>query len=131
MKKASHYGSIISCCLLAFISLSVSSFASVRLPKLVGDHMVLQRDAKLPVWGWAGSGETGTITFQGKTYTATPDTQGKWMVTLPAMKAGGPYEMTIAGKNTITVKDILVGDVWLASGQSNMEWKLSHTVNNF
>ncbi|MDO1449152.1 sialate O-acetylesterase [Rhodocytophaga aerolata] len=129
MKKVSHYGRIICCCLLALLSLE--SFADVRLPKLVGDHMILQRDAKLPVWGWADAGETVTLTFLGKKYTAKPDTQGKWMLTLPAMKAGGPYEMTIAGKNTLTIKDILVGDVWLASGQSNMEWKLSHTVNNF
>jgi sialate O-acetylesterase len=129
MKKASHYGRIICCCLFAF--LSFQSFADVRLPKLVGDHMILQRDAKLPIWGWADAGETVTVTFQGKKYTTKPDAQGKWMLTLPAMKAGGPYEMTVAGKNTLTIKDILVGDVWLASGQSNMEWKLSHTVNNF
>lgn len=131
MKKVGHYGSIISCCILTLLLFSGNVFADVRLPKLVGDHMVLQRDAKLPIWGWADAGETVTVAFQGKKYTVTPDTQGKWMVTLPAMKAGGPYEMTIAGKNTITVKDIMVGDVWLASGQSNMEWKLSHTVTNF
>ncbi len=107
------------------------SLATIRLPKLVGDNMVLQRESKLPIWGWADTGETVTLTFQNKTYTAKPDAIGKWIVTLPALKAGGPYEMTIAGQNTITIKNILIGDVWLASGQSNMEWNLSWTVNNF
>jgi sialate O-acetylesterase len=131
MKDSSPYRKIISCCILICICLSLPSFANVRLPKLVGDNMVLQRDAPLPIWGWADSGETVTITFQGKKYSAKPGNKGKWMVTLPAMKAGGPHTMTIAGKNTITVKNILIGDVWLASGQSNMEWPLSQTVNNY
>jgi sialate O-acetylesterase len=109
----------------------LSGYANVRLPKLVGDHMVLQRDAKLPVWGWADKGEKVTVTFQGKSYPAKPGADGKWMVTLPAMPAGGPYQMTIKGKNTLTIQDILVGDVWMGSGQSNMEWNLSSTVNNF
>jgi sialate O-acetylesterase len=122
---------MIYCCLFISFIVSFPSLANVRLPKLVGDNMVLQRDAKLPIWGWADAGETVTITFQGKKYTTKPDSQGKWTATLPAMKAGGPYDMTIAGKNTINVKNIFIGDVWLASGQSNMEWNLSWTVNNF
>lgn len=105
--------------------------ANVRLPKLVGDNMVLQRNVQIPVWGWADKGEKITVTFNGKAYAATPNPQGKWMVTLPATPAGGPYQMTVAGKNNITIQNILVGDVWLASGQSNMEWRLSATVNNF
>jgi sialate O-acetylesterase len=78
----------------------------------------------------ADNGEKVTITFEQKKYTATPDATGKWMVTLPAMKAGGPYEMNITGNNSITMKNIRVGDVWLASGQYNMERNLSWTVNN-
>jgi sialate O-acetylesterase len=93
--------------------------------------MVLQRDTRLPIWGWADQGEKVTLSFLGKSYTAKPGKDGKWMVTLPATAAGGPYEMTIKGKNTITIRDMLVGDVWLGSGQSNMEWHLSQTVNNY
>ena len=99
--------------------------AAVRLPKLVGDHMVLQRDRPLPIWGWADATEPVQVTFRGKTYAAAhtgPD--GRWATTLPATPAGGPYELIIKGKNTIVVRDVLVGDVWLASGQSNMEWPL-------
>ena len=104
---------------------------NVRLPKLVGDHMVLQRDVQLPIWGWADKGEAVKVTFRGKQYSAKPDATGKWTVTLPATAAGGPYDLTVQGKNTIRVQDILVGDVWLGSGQSNMEWNLASTVNNY
>jgi sialate O-acetylesterase len=98
--------------------------ATVRLPALVGDHMVLQRNAKVPVWGWAAPGEQVSITFQGKTYTAVPGADNKWQVELPTAEAGGPYVMTIKGQNELTIQDILIGDVWLASGQSNMEMPL-------
>ena len=99
--------------------------AAVRLPKLVGDHMVLQRDKPLPIWGWADETETVTVTFRGKTYAAAhTGPAGRWATTLPATPAGGPYELIIKGKNTLTIRDVLVGDVWLASGQSNMEWPL-------
>ena len=96
----------------------------MRLPALVGDHMVIQRDTPVPVWGWAAPGEQVTVTFRGKGYAATPAASGKWQVALPATPAGGPYTMTIQGQNTLTIQDILVGDVWLASGQSNMELPL-------
>ena len=106
--------------------------ATVRVPKLVGDHMVLQRDKPLQFWGWADAGESVTVTFRGKSYPAkTGGAGGKWMVNLPAQPAGGPFEMTIKGKNTLQLKDILLGDVWLASGQSNMEWPLQQNVVNF
>lgn len=114
--------------LLALASLllqnSLPAYATIRLPALVGDHMVLQRDVKVPVWGWAAPGEKVILTFQGKTYVAVPANTGKWQVTLPAAPAGGPYTMTIQGQSTLTIQDILVGDVWLASGQSNMELPL-------
>ncbi|MGI4822563.1 MAG: sialate O-acetylesterase [Janthinobacterium lividum] len=98
--------------------------ATVRLPALVGDHMVLQRNAKVPVWGWAAPGEQVTIAFQNKTYTAVPGADNKWQVLLSTAEAGGPYVMTIKGQNELTIQDILIGDVWLASGQSNMEMPL-------
>jgi sialate O-acetylesterase len=96
--------------------------ATVRLPALVGSHMVLQRGRPVPVWGWAAPGEQVSITFRGKTYVASaPDANGRWQATLPATPAGGPYELTVKGQNTIVLTDVLVGDVWLASGQSNMQ----------
>ncbi|MGI4886932.1 MAG: sialate O-acetylesterase [Janthinobacterium lividum] len=98
--------------------------AAVRLPALVGSHMVLQRDRPVPVWGWAAPGERVTVTFRGKAYPATPGPGGRWQATLPATPAGGPYALTVQGSNRIELTDILVGDVWLASGQSNMQYKV-------
>jgi sialate O-acetylesterase len=111
------------------LATSLSAQATVRLPSLVGDHMVLQRAVPVPIWGWAAPGEQVTVTFRGRAYTATPAATGKWQLTLPATPAGGPYAMTIQGQNTLTIQDILVGDVWLASGQSNMEMPLRNAPN--
>lgn len=110
--------------LVALVPLLASTaIAQVRVSKLIGDGMVMQRDIEVPVWGWAEAGETVEVIFDGHTYTAKPDDAGKWRITLPAMEAGGPYEMTIRGKSDrYDIKDILVGDVWIGSGQSNMEW---------
>jgi sialate O-acetylesterase len=87
--------------------------------------MVLQRGRPVPVWGWAAPGEAVSVTFRGQTYPASaPDAQGRWQATLPATPAGGPYTLTVKGQNTIELTDVLVGDVWLASGQSNMQFKV-------
>ena len=97
--------------------------ATVRLPALVGSHMVLQRGQPLRLWGWAGPGEAVRVTFRGRTYTASaPAADGRWQATLPATPAGGPYSLKVAGQNTIVLDDVLVGDVWLAAGQSNMQF---------
>lgn len=101
---------------------ALNSKGDVRLPKLVGDNMVLQRDINVNIWGWAEKGEKVTVNFLGKTYKTKADNSGKWKVVLPALKAGGPFEMVVSGKNTLTIKNILVGDVWVCGGQSNMEW---------
>ena len=90
----------------------------VTLPALFQSHMVLQRGQDIPVWGWAGQGETVTVEFRGKKYTATADSNGKWQVMLPKQKAGGPYTLSINDK---TLTDVMVGDVWLCSGQSNVD----------
>jgi sialate O-acetylesterase len=82
--------------------------------------MVLQRNTPLTIWGWAAAGERVTVSFNNHTYTAITDGAGKWTLPLPEMKAGGPYTMTVSASNSITIKDILVGDVWFCSGQSNM-----------
>jgi sialate O-acetylesterase len=103
--------------------------AQVRLPRLIRDSMVLQRDIKIPVWGWAAKGERVSVTFNGIRRRSVAGQDGKWMLQLPAMKAGGPYTMEITGKNKIVLHDILIGDVWLCSGQSNMVHQMKlHSV---
>jgi sialate O-acetylesterase len=94
--------------------------ADVRLPSLFSEHAVLQGGTAVPVWGWADAGEKVEVSFAGQTKTATPDAGGKWTVKIDALKPGGPFELTVKGRNTLTVKDVLVGEVWLGSGQSNM-----------
>ncbi|MEO5562644.1 MAG: sialate O-acetylesterase, partial [Chitinophagaceae bacterium] len=96
------------------------AYSQVTLPALVRDSMILQRDTKLKIWGWATKGEKISIKFNGKTAKTTTGADGKWSVELSPMKAGGPYTMEITGKNKITLKDVLLGDVWFVSGQSNM-----------
>lgn len=105
--------------------------AQVRLPKLVSDGMVLQRDTKVNIWGWAAPGEKVALKFNGKTYQTTAGKDGKWQVGLPALKAGGPYQMEFTASNRITLKDVLVGDVWLCSGQSNMETPMSRVRDKY
>jgi sialate O-acetylesterase len=103
----------------------VAARADVKPSALFSDHMVLQSAMLVPVWGTADPGEKVTVTFEGQTKVVTAGTDGKWMVKLAKLKPGGPLEMTIAGKNSITVKDVLVGEVWLGSGQSNMVFNVS------
>jgi sialate O-acetylesterase len=107
------------------------AFAQVRLPRLISDGMVLQRDTSVKIWGWADKGENVTITFNGKTYSAAADPNGKWMVTLSPSKAGGPYDMDVKGDNLITLKNILIGDVWVCSGQSNMELTMERVKDKY
>ena len=95
-------------------------FGQIRLPRLVRDSMILQRDAKINIWGWASKGEKVSIKFNNNNYKTVTDANGKWILQLAPMKAGGPYTMDITGSNKIFIKDILIGDVWICSGQSNM-----------
>ncbi|HEX5168944.1 MAG TPA: sialate O-acetylesterase [Cyclobacteriaceae bacterium] len=113
-------------CTLTFLTLflTLSSFGQVRLPKLVSDGMILQREANVRIWGWAAAGEKVTVTFLGSTYNTTADKQGDWNILLPRLKAGGPHEMQITATNSIIIHNILVGDVWVCSGQSNMEMSM-------
>ena len=96
------------------------ALSQVRVPRLVGDGMVLQRGTDIRVWGWAGPGEEITVQFDGETSKAVTNDAGKWSVLLGPRKPGGPYNMEIDGINHIEVRNVLVGDVWLCSGQSNM-----------
>ena len=100
-------------------------FGQIRLPRLVRDSMILQRDIKINIWGWASKGEKVNIKFNKKNYKTVTDASGKWLIQLPSMKAGGPYTMDITGNNKIFIKDILIGDVWICSGQSNMVHQMS------
>jgi len=99
--------------------------AAIRLPGLVGDNMVLQRDAPIRLWGWADAGEQVSIRFGDETANAQADSGGRWSIALKSRPAGGPYRMTLTGANQLKLENILIGDVWLASGQSNMEWPLT------
>lgn len=96
----------------------------VRLPALFTDHAVLQQQLPIKIWGWAEPGEEVRVEFQGRTALTRGSGNIPWMVVLPATKAGGPFSLTVSGNNRIQLEDVLVGEVWLASGQSNMEWPL-------
>lgn len=112
-----------------FLILANLSIANIKLPALVGDNMVLQRDTKITLWGWGTPGEKVNIQFQDQNLKTTTTKQGQWSVALLSVAVGGPYEMRITGNNEILIKNILVGDVWLASGQSNMEMALTQISN--
>lgn len=113
--------------LLCFCT-ALQTDAKVKLPALISDGMVLQREQSVKIWGTADAGESVSVTFMKKKYAATADNNGHWSVTLPSMKAGGPYLMRI---NDIKLNDILIGDVWLCSGQSNMELPVSRVTDMF
>jgi sialate O-acetylesterase len=116
--------------LLAAMMLAGAASANVRLPHVISSHMVLQRDKELPIWGWADPGEAVSVTFGDQAaVTATTAADGTWQVKLPAQKAGGPFNLTVKGANQIVVDDVLVGEVWLCSGQSNMEFQVQSCQN--
>ena len=109
---------------LLCIALSADLRADVRVPALFGNHMVVQRDRPIHVWGWAAPGETVSVAFRGEAAVATASPEGRWSIYLEPAEAGGPYDLAINGENSIRLTDILVGEVWLGSGQSNMDWPL-------
>lgn len=115
----------INCKLLVLAGLAASwTQAAVKLPTLLADHMVVQRDVPVHIWGKAEPGESVSVTFRGETKTALTDPLGEFQVYLTAGTAGGPFELRVKGANEIVLTDILVGDVWVAAGQSNMEWPI-------
>jgi len=91
--------------------------------------MVLQKGIENTIWGWADKNESVSITLNGKTVKAKPGKDGKWMAKLPVMEYGGPYILTLKGKNTIEMTNVMIGEVWICSGQSNMEFPVSGTKN--
>ncbi|MDR2756864.1 MAG: 9-O-acetylesterase [Planctomycetaceae bacterium] len=102
--------------------------ADVRLPEIFASDMVLQREMKVPVWGWAEAGEKVTVSFEGQTVATETGNDGRWSVQLEPLKAGGPFTLTVKGKNEVKLENVLVGEVWLCSGQSNMEWTMSRST---
>lgn len=114
--------------LTALVALSLCH-ADVKLPNLISDHMLLQRDLPVRVFGKADPGEPVSVSFRGQTVRAVTDATGRWELWLAPMKPGRAEEMTVQGKNTLKVADVLVGDVWVGSGQSNMQWAVRQTNN--
>ena len=106
-----------------------SAHADVTLPSIFSDHMVLQQNASVPVWGWADPGEKVTVSIAGQTRSTTADASGNWKLKLKKISADKPLTMTITGHNTIVIQDVLAGEVWLASGQSNMQLSVNDVTN--
>ncbi len=106
--------------LLFLLGWSLLSFAQIRLPRLISDGMVLQREQNLKIWGWAAPQENISLRFKDKNYRSKADQQGNWSITLPPQAAGGPFELALKGSNELIVRDVYFGDVWICAGQSNM-----------
>ncbi len=117
------------CAALVFAFAGADARADVTLNGVFSDHMVLQRDARVPVWGSADPGESVTVTVGDQKVQATANDAGKWKVVLNPLKVGGPYTVEVSGRNKITLSDVLAGDVWLCSGQSNMAFSMSWIKN--
>src|SRR5689334_4868203 len=103
--------------------------AELKLHALFSDGMVLQSDFACPIWGTVEPGEEISVSIAGQKKSAKAGADGEWSLNLDPLKAGGPHELTVAGRNTVTVRDVQVGEVWVCSGQSNMEWVVSNSNN--
>lgn len=115
---------------LLFLVISTHSFAQVKFARLFSDHVVLQRQKPIPVWGWAKPGEKVKVILASQTLNTKADSEGKWTVKFAPLEAGGPYALNVTAKSgTATINDVLIGEVWLCSGQSNMEWPVSWAMN--
>ena len=108
---------------------SMVTTANVKMPLLFSDGMVVQRNKEIPIWGFADANEKVEVHFNKQIVKTQADKNGKWMLKLNPEKAGGPFELIIIGKNKITIKNVLVGEIWICSGQSNMEFQVSKTIN--
>ena len=115
-------------CLFAVFVFS-NTQAEVKLPRIFSSNMVLQQGIENPVWGWADKGEQITVTFNNKSVRTKTNKEGKWSVKLPAQEYGGPHTLTVKGKNTLVFDNILIGEVWVCSGQSNMEFQVAQSIN--
>ena len=109
---------------LALMFVMASAQAEVKMPNIFGSNMVLQREKNVPVWGWAAPNEKITVKFNGQTKETAANESGKWQVTLDPMTAGGPFKLEVSGTSALAFDNVLVGEVWLCSGQSNMQWSV-------
>src|SRR3954466_2252203 len=118
--------------LLVFLFSVTQTFANVSLPKIFADNMVLQRNKAIPIWGWADPNEKITVQFDHQTKSFTADKNGDWKINLDKESAGGPFQLIVKGNNKVTFSNVLVGEVWICSGQSNMEMPIEGwgKVNN-
>lgn len=121
-------GRLFLAAMLLVFATSVAS-ADVKLPKIFGDNMVLQQKTKAPVWGWAEPGEKVTVTLGDAKAETTANDQGKWLAKIDTPAAGGPMTLVVQGKNEIVYKNVLMGEVWVCSGQSNMDWGVGASLN--
>ena len=126
LKTFAFYGILI---LFTIISAIRPVHAEIRMPQIFSDNMVLQRDTEVTIWGWADPGERVRVRIDGQQKTTRADRQGNWRVALEPVKAGGPHTLSIEGNNTIVYSNILFGEVWLCSGQSNMQWTVAQSAN--
>ena len=113
---------------LSLLLYAISAQAEVKLPGIFSDRMVLQRKTSIPIWGWAEPKETIIVDFNGKQYKTRTSKTGEWRINLPKHKAGGPYELKV---NQISIQDVYVGDVYLCSGQSNMELTVKRVMDKY
>ena len=108
--------------LVSALAGTLPAVADVRLPKIFTDNMMLQRDQPVRVWGWADAGEPVSVALAGTTVATKADDQGQWALELPAVKAGENLQLAVQGKNSLTLQNVIIGDIWVCSGQSNIEW---------
>src|SRR5262245_6627480 len=113
--------------LLFLCAIAAPTYGNVKLAPIFGDNMVLQRDLAVPIWGTASPQEAVTVAIAGQTKMTKADDKGNWQVKLDSLKAGGPFELVVTGANKLTFANVLVGEVWVCSGQSNMQWALKQT----
>ena len=130
MKKYHHYLTLLSLFMLLGI---LKLQAAIQLPAIFSNHMVLQRNSELTFWGWGIPGETISIApewMKGEIIKTQVNNTGKWSARVPSGEAGGPYEIRFSGSSEVTLTDVMLGEVWLCSGQSNMEWSANHGIKN-
>ncbi len=120
---------LLSLFILSSFILLQSAKADVKLPRIFSSNMVLQQGIEIPVWGWADKGERVSVKLNNKSVRTKTDANGNWMVKLPVQEYGGPYTLTIQGKNTIVFDNVMIGEVWICSGQSNMQFQVSQAIN--
>ena len=120
---------ILAAVLVAVLAVASPAFADVQLPGIISDHMLLQRGVPARIFGKAEPGEAISVTFRGQTARTVTDTLGRWELWLKPLDVGPAADMTIRGANTIAIADVLVGDVWIGSGQSNMQWAVRQAAN--